>query len=488
MRERAAVAGGASECGDASGTRCLAAHLSLAFYVLAWVLSVPFPLAASVPDTGEKVRIRFVASAAPPRPQVDWLELRRRSIPEPAALTDAIVWYRQQAAGRSYEKYSVAGLGLILIEASVIIALLLQRVRQHKSSPSTIESEKSFQLMADAAPVQIWMCDREGKITYLNQRRMAFTGPNPAAGLADVWTAFIHPDDRENVLSANAIALARQQEFSKEYRLRRQDGVYRWMLDVAAPRMDRDGSFIGFIGSAIDITDQKVARRALEEAGGKMIEAQEKERSRIARELHDDICQRLALLSMELEQVNRRPNGSTGPPNPKIEQIRRHCAEIACDVQALSHKLHSSKLEYLGLAAAIRSFCREFCQQNEVSVEFNEENVPGSLHGSVSLTLFRVTQEALQNALIHSGARQFSVSLRGTPDEIQLEVSDLGSGFNVEEARRAKGLGLISMQERVNLVHGSISIKSALNSGTRILVRVPLAAELRALPNGAECA
>src|SRR5271155_2673018 len=113
---------------------------------------------------------------------------------------------------------------------------------------------------------------------------------------------------------------------------------------------------------------------------------------------------------MELEQANRGSNGSTG--SAKIEEIRRHCAEIAGDVQALSHKLHSSKLEYLGLAAAIRSFCREFSQQHSVSVHFSDENVPSFLPRDISLSLFRVTQEALQNALKHSGIGQFSVVLR----------------------------------------------------------------------------
>ena len=121
----------------------------------------------------------------------------------------------------------------------------------------------------------------------------------------------------QSVLKANALALKQRKGFSKEYRLRRRDGVYRWMLDIAAPRINSDGSFAGFIGSAVDITDQKLAQEALQKIGGKLIEAQEEERVRIARELHDDICQRLALLSMELEQANRGSNGSNGSPESK---------------------------------------------------------------------------------------------------------------------------------------------------------------------------
>ena len=256
----------------------------------------------------------------------------------------------------------------------MIIGLLWQRARNRKADLRLRESEKRFRLMADTTPALVWMCDREGTVTYLNDRRIDFTGRDLATGFGDTWSAFIHPDDVESVQAANKRALEQQKEYSKEYRLRRRDGVYRWMLDIAAPRVNGDGSFAGFVGSAADITDQKLAQEALEKIGGKLIEAQEEERSRIARELHDDICQRLALLSMELEQANRGSNGSGR--SPKLEEIRRHCAEIAGDVQALSHKLHSSKLEYLGLAPAIRSFCREFSQQHDVSVQFADEDVP----------------------------------------------------------------------------------------------------------------
>ncbi len=416
---------------------------------------------------------------------VDWRQLRRWNMPK-AALPLAVVLYRPPTPLAHYTSYLGAGLLLILVQAGLIIGLLLQRVRSRKIDLRLRESEERFRLMVDTTPAMVWMCDQEGTVTYLNDRRLDFTGSGLTPGYANVWSAFIHPDDLQHVLKANAKALQQRKEYSKEYRLRRRDGAYRWMLDIAAPRVNGDGSFAGFVGSAADITDQKLAREELEKIGGKLIEAQEEERTRIARELHDDICQRLALLSMELEQANRNTSGSSG--SPKLEEIRKHCAEIAGDVQALSHKLHSSKLEYLGLAAAIRGFCREFSQQHNLSVQFAEENVSRYLPRDISLALFRVTQEALQNALKHSGASQFSVFLRGSANEIQLEVSDQGTGFNVEEAKWDKGLGLVSMQERVHLVHGVFTVQSTLNSGTTILVRVPLVAEVDASATAAASA
>ena len=280
-------------------------------------------------------------------------------------------------------------------------------------------------------------------------------------------------------------ALKIKQPFSQEYRLRRSDGVYRWMFDVASPRVNGDGSFGGFIGSAIDTTDQKLAQQALEKVSGQLIEAQEQERSRIARDLHDDICQRLALLSMEIEQANRTSNGSFAATKPNLENIQKHCAEIAVDVQSLSHQLHSSTLDYLGVVAAIRAFCRELSRQHQVSIEFTDSNVPKHLPRDISLCLFRIAQEALHNAVKYSGTNQFSVALCATEEEVQLVVRDAGAGFDVEEAKKNRGLGLVSMQERVNLVHGRFSVESKPGQGTRIFAAVPFVAENESSPEAA---
>jgi PAS domain S-box-containing protein len=359
----------------------------------------------------------------------------------------------------------------------VALALLMQRARKRKAEAVLSESEKRFRLMADTTPAIVWICDAQGKITYLNERRIAFTGPDSKEGYGDTWAAYVHPDDLKNVLDTVSEALRNHQSFSMEYRLRRSDGVYRWMFDVASPRLNGDGSFGGFIGSAIDTTDQKLAQQALENVSGQLIEAQEKERSRIARDLHDDICQRLALLSMELGQVNRSSNGSPETMKKSLEDIRKHCSEIAGDVQALSHQLHSSKLDYLGIVSAMRGFCTELSKQHELNIEFSERNVPAQLPKDVSLCLFRIAQEALHNAVKYSGVSQFTVDLSGVEGAVQLMISDAGAGFDVEEAKKNRGLGLLSMQERIHLVHGTFSVESRRGHGTRIIAAVPFIAE-----------
>jgi signal transduction histidine kinase len=272
-------------------------------------------------------------------------------------------------------------------------------------------------------------------------------------------------------------ALKTREAFSQEYRLRRSDGVYRWMFDVASPRVNGDGSFAGFIGSAIDTTDQKLAQQALQMVSGQLIEAQEKERRRIARELHDDICQRLSLLSVELEQAGTISDALPIATKTRLEEIQKHCEEIASDVQSLSHQLHSSRLDYLGVVAAIRGLCRELSKQYAVSIEFTEKGLPRNLPKDIALCLFRVTQEALHNALKYSGTTQFTVEISGMSNEIQLVIADRGSGFDVQKTKGNGGLGLLSMQERIHLVHGRLSVESKPGSGTRIFAVVPLFVE-----------
>ncbi len=433
--------------------------------------------------SGESPESIPVIHASHVLPEVDWRELRRWNIPESALPPGTIVLYREPTVWQRYGKYVIAGVILIVVQTLLIIGLLWQRRRKQKAEASLSESEKRFRALAETTPSLLWICGKDGKVTYLSDRRINFTGRSPEAGFADAWTAFIHPDDIQSVLTANSRAIEQQQGFSKEYRLRRRDGAYRWMLDVAAPRFNGDGSFAGFIGSATDVTDQKLAQEALERMGGRLIEAQEKERSRIARELHDDICQRLALLSLEVELLSQ---GSKGAVKAGFAEIQQRCTEIAGDVQALSHQLHSSKLDYLSLEAALRSFCEEFSNKHDVTVEFIPENVPNHVSGDISLCLFRVAQEALQNAVKHSGVHRFSVQLRATANLIRLEVSDAGMGFNVERAMLNGGLGLVSMPERVHLVKGTFSVESKVNVGTRIVATVPLVAEADALVTAVE--
>lgn len=429
---------------------------------------------------GEKAESIPVATETSEVPHVDWRQLQRWNISETALPYGTVVRYRQPSVWALYWRYILAAAAVMFLQALLIVGLLWQRVRKRKAEAALRENEERLRVMADAAPSLIWTSDKDGTVIFQNEERLDFSTLSAGMALGEKWKRYIHPDDLAGVLEANARAYESRSGFSKEYRLRRRDGVYRWMFDVAVPRIGPDGAFLGFIGSAIDATDQKLAQDALERLSGQLIEAQEKERSRIARELHDDICQRLAVLSMELERANSGSGVSNSRREARMMEIRQHCAEIASDVQALSHELHSSKLDYLGLVAATRSFCAEFSRLKNVNVVFTDDNVPYPLPKDVSLCLFRVTQESLHNALKHSGANHFTVSLRGTPGEVRLEVKDYGVGFDPEAADRQTGLGLVSMHERVHLVKGTFHIESKPSAGTSVVASVPLGGDVGA--------
>ena len=444
------------------------------------VITLAATLAARI-LSGEPVDNIPVVQPSGAQTLADWRQLHRWHIPVSALPKDTQFYNRDLTLWERNRKYFIPAVVLIVAQALLILALIWQRARKRKAEALVRESEKRFQVMADTTPSLVWMCDAQGKITYLNESRLAFTGlhPDAAANPAhfDTWTECIHPDDLKNLLDTVSQALKTRERFSLEYRLRRSDGVYRWMLDVAAPRVNGDGSFAGLIGSGTDTTDQKLAQQALTKVSGQLIEAQEKERSRIARDLHDDICQRLALLAMQISQANRNADGSAETTKHRLEEIQKHCSEIAGDVQSLSHQLHSSKLDYLGAVAAIKGFCDEFSRQHEVSIKVTDANVPRELPQDISLCLFRVAQEALQNAVKYSGTNHFTVHVLGMVDCVQLVVSDAGAGFDVEAAKSNRGLGLVSMQERVHLVHGTLSVESRPGIGTKILAVVPLVAE-----------
>jgi PAS domain S-box-containing protein len=226
--------------------------------------------------------------------------------------------------------------------------------------------------------------------------------------------------------------------------------------------------------SFVDLTGHKQAAEALAKLGGRLIEAQEEERTRIGRELHDDVGQRLALVTIELEQLRQASPDLSAEARRRIDALQKKTAELATDVQAISHQLHSSKLEYLGIVMAMRGFCQEFSEQQRVEIVFAHDDIPSTVPREISLCLFRVLQEALQNAIKHSGVRHFDAELRYAPDGIDLTVRDSGAGFDVEQVKKSHGLGLISMAERVKLAGGQFSVDSQLNRGTTIYARVPL--------------
>jgi len=220
---------------------------------------------------------------------------------------------------------------------------------------------------------------------------------------------------------------------------------------------------------------RRMAEEAASSVSRKLIDAEERERSRIGRELDADICQRIALLAIKFDRVRADfPDLSAEMILTTIDELRQEMGELSSSTQALAHTLHSQKLEYLGLVASVRGFCREFGHEHKVEIGFRGQDLQRAFAPDVSLALYRVVQEALHNSAKHSGARQFEVDLFEESDAIHLLVRDWGQGFDPETALNNGGLGLASMRERLKLVKGELSIESQRNGGTTIHARVPV--------------
>ena len=353
--------------------------------------------------------------------------------------------------------------------------VLVDITERQQAEAALRESEERFRHVANAAPVMIWMAGPDKLCTYFNQPWLNFTGRPLHAELGDGWARGVHPDDLQHCLQTYIGAFDRREPFEVEYRLRRHDGEYRWISDRGVPRFTLDNSFAGYIGSCIDVTDRKLAQESLSDISRKLIKAQEEERAWIARELHDDINQRIALVTVNLERLQKDFSSlAASATSQRLEEIRDLLSGLGSDVQALSHHLHSSKLEYLGIVAATASLCKELSEEHGIDIQLHTDKITKKLPPEIALCLFRVLQEGLQNAVKHSGSRQVEVGLRGATDVIELTVRDAGVGFDPEEAIIGSGLGLTSMKERLKLVHGELFIDSEPGRGTLIRATVPL--------------
>jgi PAS domain S-box-containing protein len=348
---------------------------------------------------------------------------------------------------------------------------LLEMNRALEAHSSLLRSrEELLKIFVKNVPVAVAMLDHELRYLQVSDRWCSDNAVEAQELLGRPREAFPEMPERWKEVNRRALQgeTLRADEDSWE-----SAGSTRWARWEVRPWRKPDGNVGGILVFAEDITHRKQMEETLSGMTRKLIEAQEQERARIGRELHDDIVQRLSLLAIRLQQLQ---NSADLPP-----EVRSHTGElweqttgIATDIQHLSHELHSSKLQYLGLAVAMRGLCREFGEQQNVEIDFQTHDLPGPLSADISLCFFRVLQEALHNSAKHSGARHFEVRLWGTSDELHLTVRDSGAGFDLEAAQESRGLGLISMEERLKLVSGVFSIESQPKRGTTIHARVPI--------------
>ena len=402
----------------------------------------------------------------------DWRALRRWGFKETDLPPGSIVLDRAPSFWELYKHYFVAAIVLVLVQSAAILGLLWQRARRRKTEAQLIASEEKFSKSFRQSPLAIKIAStKDGRYIDVNETfgqqtgwcRDEVIGRSPSD--FNLWA---DPDQRSLFIKQ---LLAEGNVRDLEVRIRRKDGQIRTTL-VSAELIEVNGKPCA-LSVLADITERKAAEAALANVSRKLIEAQEQERTRIGRELHDDVTQRLAMLALELEQLEDNPSELRS----RVQELRKQTTEISNDVQALSHELHSSKVEYLGAVRGMKSWCNEFSERQSLQIEFKSPDAHIPLPREIGLSLFRVLQEALHNAAKHSGVRRIEVHLREDSGAVHLVISDLGRGFDLETAVQGRGLGLTSMQERIRLVKGTIEIQSKPMGGTTVHVRVPLRSE-----------
>jgi PAS domain S-box-containing protein len=347
---------------------------------------------------------------------------------------------------------------------------MVSAITERKRAEETLqESEEKFRSVFRDAGVGMVIVSPEGRYLAANRTFCDYLGYTEKELLDKTVQSVTFAEDWPSFSQRLSEALTGGRGFHRfEKRCLHKSGRVVCTESTASLIRSRDGKPLYLVGEVLDVTNRREAEAALSNINRRLIEAQEQERMRIGRELHDDVSQRLALLAVELEQLEHNPS----EVQSRLRKLREETSEISDDVEALSHELHSSKLQYLGVVAGIRSWCKEFGERQNIEIDFRSD-VATVLPFEIGICLFRVLQEALHNIVKHSGVKRVDVRLMEQSNQVHLIVRDSGKGFAVESAMQGKGLGLISMRERVRLVNGTIAIESKPMGGTTIHVRVP---------------
>ncbi len=285
----------------------------------------------------------------------------------------------------------------------------------------------------------------------------------------------IPQDDREELQQIVARALQEDSSFSFQYRAVPSDDETRWILARGKVVRNSEGQAIKLLGVNVDITDLKRRDIELQQLTGRLIQAQDEERHRISRELHDDIGQQVAVLADDLDSLGREVSatGQTGIGD-QVQNLHQRASELATGIHKLSHELHSSRLQHLGLVAALKELCGKFPSQRQLEIELLADGFPENLTQDVALCVFRIAQEALNNVIKHSNAHKVTVELTQINSLVRLRIVDDGIGFDSKAP--SSGIGLTSMRERLRLVGGNLIVKSNPGAGTEVSAEIQLAA------------
>jgi len=398
--------------------------------------------------------------------------------------------YVKKDGAEIWGRLTVSILGARSQEGQFVLAMVEDVTEAVRARAELQQSRRRLTMALEASRMTAWEYDPvNGTIVWVDRntlRDKAHESAGPAR-FADVLH-HVHPEDRSMLRDLTIRIFNEGGAFSTEFRMFAKNGTIRWMLGKG--ELLRKAGLNGtgkIVGVTLDVSELKRTQVELQELAKRLMEAQEEERCRISRELHDDIGQRVALLGIELDLVRQLLHDHQ-PLRERVERAQLATGELGTDLHQLSHALHSSKLKYLGLPAALRELCTRMADKHSLAIELDCQEHKLSLPEEEALALFRVAQEALNNVVRHSGATGVRVSLSQTPDELRLLVCDDGNGF--DPTAKTSGIGLIGMRERMRAVQGDFQIISAPGAATEIHATVtfptplPLGAVIRQLKAG----
>ncbi|WP_168798547.1 MULTISPECIES: PAS domain S-box protein [Oxalobacteraceae] len=342
-----------------------------------------------------------------------------------------------------------------------------------------IESEERFRLMADSAPVLIWVTGPDQQYLWFNQVWLSFTGRSLEEELGTGWTEGIHPDDVRSCMDTQSAAFRARRRFSIEYRLRSRQGDYHYVLAHGVPRHSPSGRFLGYIGSCTDISDHKKleeelqhSRQILRHLVSYQERVREDERKRIAREIHDDLGQNLLALRIDVSMLHTR----TGTAHPKLnERVKTALGHIDATIKAVRAAINNLRPTVLdlGLNAAIEWQVQDFQRRSGIACELNTDD-DISVDDTRATALFRILQESLNNVIRHAQASQVGIDLYRENNKLIMKIADNGIGIYPDCRRKANSFGLVGIQERINALGGELVIDTDRNKGTTLIVSLPM--------------
>jgi signal transduction histidine kinase len=297
----------------------------------------------------------------------------------------------------------------------------------------------------------------------------------------EVFYEMLHEEDRQHVREAIDRSIRECGSYAAEFRMPQPDGSVRWIRGLGKVLKDESGKPVRMVGVNADITKPKEAEEQLRTRNGQiralagaLISAQEDERRRLSRELHDDFSQRIAALSVAISKLKRKLPWKDEQVKAELDQLHSQTNELTDHVRQLSHDLHPPALEHVGLKLALETYVTQFQHQEGIDIDFAASLRSDKIPFDISICLYRIALEGLRNVVKHSHAKYASISLEEDEDWVTMEIADTGVGFDVNEARSGHGLGLVSVQERIRLLQGNFEIKSGRDAGTTLIARIPM--------------